>query len=660
MRSQPWSVASLIGNVGLATLIAAGCNPPTSPAVTTKTENWTVQLDQDQVGVPGRIWFVVNVTLRDDPAQGTCAGNTVTTGLGTFTAPASRIQTSSLSGNLTMSWTQAGGGPCNAFSLILSPTTQNDFVVTGTQAGALLSHSGFGAVDPIVNFTGTWATGGIVRGKAYVYRTALGYLPDSHFELEMLVSEAPCNGCSGTPAAGICLYLIPQPVPGCQGGGLVYNWNGSTTIRDYLPRNTSQVDDAWYFNLVEDFDQGGPPFQVGCFRPAAGADLVQVQIVSGVASPYVSCQAGWFSTGLLTKAAGDAQSAPAGARLAVDPQVLLQGATGPVAGAQVLWSVVSGGGTVSAASIATDAAGKAAVHWTLGSALGPQTLTATAPGGGNTSVTFTATATAAVPSGGIVFVTDRDGNKEVYTVQPDGSGVANLTTNPARDDDPRWSFDRSHVVFGSERANPVLPLDLYITDAVGSAPSRLTSNATLEDEPTYSPDGVRVVYHGNTQGPDGVYVMNAAGSGVRLLQTGGDQPDWPSLGNRVVFRTPVGLSTVDANCQGTPTCPATPIPGTMPGDRSPVYSPNGQRIAFARGTGIWVMDTNGSNQVPLTSTNEDWPTWSTDGSQIAFSSQRSGCSHWHIYVMSAITGAIVRQVTGAGCAAYDDTKPNWR
>ena len=99
----------------------------------------------------------------------------------------------------------------------------------------------------------------------------------------------------------------------------------------------------------------------------------------------------------LVKQAGDAQSATVATAVSVDPTVRLTDAQGnPVEGASVVFSVASGGGSVTGGSQLTDADGVATVgSWTLGTGAGSNTLTATA---GTLSVTFTATGTAAAPS----------------------------------------------------------------------------------------------------------------------------------------------------------------------------------------------------------------------------------------------------------------------
>jgi TolB protein len=68
-----------------------------------------------------------------------------------------------------------------------------------------------------------------------------------------------------------------------------------------------------------------------------------------------------------------------------------------------------------------------------------------------------------------------------------------------------------------------------------------------------------------------------------------------------------------------------------------VWSPDGQRLAFARGDFIWVIDADGSNEVPLTSGGPDRrPRWSPDGTRIVF--DRGGSEIWT--VNSDGTGAI--------------------
>ncbi|HMU61450.1 MAG TPA: Ig-like domain-containing protein, partial [Gemmatimonadales bacterium] len=90
---------------------------------------------------------------------------------------------------------------------------------------------------------------------------------------------------------------------------------------------------------------------------------------------------------------GNAQTGEVGAAVAQAPTVTVQDANdNPVAGATVTWTVMAGGGSVSAGTSMTDAAGEASIGWTLGPLVGAnlQTLRASLAGGAN--VMFTATA----------------------------------------------------------------------------------------------------------------------------------------------------------------------------------------------------------------------------------------------------------------------------
>jgi hypothetical protein len=54
----------------------------------------------------------------------------------------------------------------------------------------------------------------------------------------------------------------------------------------------------------------------------------------------------------------------------------------------------------------------------------------------------------------VAFMSQRDGNWEIYVVGLDGSGLQRLTRNPANDGLPTWSPDGSHIAFVSDRDGP--------------------------------------------------------------------------------------------------------------------------------------------------------------------------------------------------------------
>ena len=114
------------------------------------------------------------------------------------------------------------------------------------------------------------------------------------------------------------------------------------------------------------------------------------------------------------------------------------------------------------------------------------------------------------PPDQILFVSERDGNAEVYVMDADGSNPVNLTNDIAGDDQPVWSPDGSKIAF-------VKNTDIYVMNADGSAPVNLTNAAGIDDEPAWSPDGTKVAFRSNRDGNFEIYVVNVDGTGQTRL-----------------------------------------------------------------------------------------------------------------------------------------------
>ena len=72
----------------------------------------------------------------------------------------------------------------------------------------------------------------------------------------------------------------------------------------------------------------------------------------------------------------------------------------------------------------------------------------------------------------IAFVSDRTGDAEIFVMNADGTGVTQVTSNPALDADPAFSADGSRIAFTSDRDSS---RDLYVIGIDGSGETRLTS-----------------------------------------------------------------------------------------------------------------------------------------------------------------------------------------
>ena len=152
--------------------------------------------------------------------------------------------------------------------------------------------------------------------------------------------------------------------------------------------------------------------------------------------------------------------------------------------------------------------------------------------------------TAIQPAGKIAFITNRDGNPEIYVMNADGSGPQRLTDNPAVDFGPAWSPDGQKIAFRSNRDDPnpaacsPCNFEIYVMNADGSAVQRLTNDPDFVFRPTWSPDGQKIAFTSDRDGNFEVYVMNADGSAPQRLTdnpAADTSPDWSPDGQKVAF-----------------------------------------------------------------------------------------------------------------------------
>ncbi len=136
--------------------------------------------------------------------------------------------------------------------------------------------------------------------------------------------------------------------------------------------------------------------------------------------------------------------------------------------------------------------------------------------------------------GKIVFVSNRDGNNEIYSLNADGTNQTRLTNNSANDTSPRWSPDGSKIVFTSDRDGN---REIYSMMADGSNPTRLTNNTVPDIDPAWSPDGTKLAF---SKGGD-IFVMDADGANERQLTAPAfsivkTHPTWSPDGAFIAFQ----------------------------------------------------------------------------------------------------------------------------
>ena len=280
-------------------------------------------------------------------------------------------------------------------------------------------------------------------------------------------------------------------------------------------------------------------------------------------------------------------------------------------------------------------------------------------------------AVAADPEGTILFVSDRDGENDIFAIEPDGSDERNLTASPDTDDrQANWSRDRDRVVFSSDRPGRFA---VHTMNPDGSDVQQVTSGAGRDHDPVFSPDGERIAFSSQREQTRSIYVINVDGTGlVRLTgDEGADmRPTWSPDGARLAFHRVHDDDRIDLFVmQADPDAEPVPVTDRSGRDFHPSWSPAEPLLVFASdrdgaAEDVFVVDTTGvvDGEEPGTPRNltdhpdsDDWdPNWSPDGQWVAFESNRTGGTS-DIYVMRG-DGSDVRAVTETPATNAD---PGW-
>jgi Tol biopolymer transport system component len=305
----------------------------------------------------------------------------------------------------------------------------------------------------------------------------------------------------------------------------------------------------------------------------------------------------------------------------------------------------------------------------------------------------------------ILYISTAGGDHSVWIMDMNGGNERRLTSGGTGDWFPSMNPDGRDVVFVSTRLGNG---DIWTIDSAEKRYHRLTYTDLPEFSPSWSPDGSKVAYVTNKGGEFDIWIMDRDGknkrritkglsdkkwgdrfSAIKIMETAGYYHlSWHLDGTKLLFtefqgakgNTYISMLEFDKGLLNQIEVDSTPVPEwTLIGEKEltagdwedfgPSFSPDGSSVAFSSNRSgnwdIWRMGSDGKGLQQITNkpSDEIAPVFSPDGKEIAFLKEETPNSelrtpNYNVWVMKN-DGSGERQITkGISVISYPAWHPD--
>jgi Tol biopolymer transport system component len=265
----------------------------------------------------------------------------------------------------------------------------------------------------------------------------------------------------------------------------------------------------------------------------------------------------------------------------------------------------------------------------------------------------------------IAFVSDRQGDPQLFVYNASDDSLVSLTEGLGPVRHPVWSSDGARIAFAAEQEEGT---DIFIMNRDGTGLVNLTNSPSNDRFPAWSPDGNFIVFTTDRDGNDEIYIMQSDGSNPTNLTnspSNDSEPVWYEIGglfgseSRILFTSDRDENDeiYAMNVDGSEPINLTNNPAS---ETSPAIRYEGGPIAFVSDRDgnleIYMMERNGGDQTNISNSpaNDFQPVWSPDGDWIAFVSDRTGNEDIFILELGQDEAENLTQ------SPSQETYPTWR